>query len=58
MAPFLFRCPRTGLKVQGFVAEDVSDLADDAIVPVTCHACGGLHLVNPKAETAENGRET
>lgn len=50
MGAFLFRCPRTGFKVQGFVADDASDRMDDATVMVSCHACGGLHFVNPKDE--------
>jgi hypothetical protein len=25
MAPFLYRCPNTGYRIQGFVAEEVSD---------------------------------
>ena len=25
MPPFLYRCPNTGYRVQGFVAEDVSE---------------------------------
>ena len=29
MAPFLYRCPNTGQKVQGFVADDPTDGDDD-----------------------------
>ncbi len=46
MAPFLYRCPNTGLRAQGFVAEDVSDDAD-TYESVTCLACQQVHLVNP-----------
>ncbi len=46
MAPFLYRCPNTGLRVQGFVAEDVPDDAD-TYESVTCLACQQVHLVNP-----------
>lgn len=46
MATFLFRCPNTGHKVQGFVAEDVSDDAD-TYEPVTCLICKQVHLVKP-----------
>ncbi len=46
MAPFLYRCPNTGLRAQGFVAEDVSDDAD-TYESVTCLVCQQVHLVNP-----------
>jgi hypothetical protein len=45
VATFLYRCPITGYKVQGFVAEEVSD--DDAFEPVKCIICRRVHLVNP-----------
>ncbi len=53
MTPFLFLCPQTGLRVQGLVAEDTSSLDPDALVPVSCHACGGIHLINPNSETTD-----
>jgi hypothetical protein len=44
---FLFRCPNTGYRVQGFLAEeDFSDDADD-YQAVTCLACKRTHHVNP-----------
>jgi hypothetical protein len=44
---YLFRCPSTGCRVQGFVAEeDFSDDAED-YQAVTCLACKQTHLVNP-----------
>jgi hypothetical protein len=44
---FLFRCPNTGYRVQGFVAEeDFSDDAED-YQAVTCLACKRTHHVNP-----------
>jgi hypothetical protein len=47
MAPFLYRCPNTGYRVQGFVAEeDRSDDPED-YQTVTCLACKQVHLVNP-----------
>jgi hypothetical protein len=46
MPPFLFRCPNTAYRVQGFVAEDASDNAEDHQT-VTCPACQHVHLVNP-----------
>jgi hypothetical protein len=48
MATFLYRCPTTGLKVQGWIAEDVSAEASEATYFTTeCLACRQLHLVNP-----------
>jgi len=44
--PFLYRCPNTGLPVQGFVAEEVLDGAD-SYASITCFACQQVHLVNP-----------
>ena len=38
MPPFLFRCPNTGYRIQGFVAEDASGHTE---------ACQQVHLVNP-----------
>jgi hypothetical protein len=48
MATFLFRCPKTGLRVQGWTADDPSKSDDDRFESVTCHACGQLHFLNPK----------
>jgi len=53
MATFLFRCPNTGLRVQGWVADDASPHSDDAFPDndryeaINCLACQGVHLVNP-----------
>jgi hypothetical protein len=44
---FVYRCPTTGLKVQGHVADDLIDGA--TYESVTCAACGRVHLVNPKS---------
>jgi hypothetical protein len=46
MPPFLYRCPNTGLNVQGFVTDDPTE--DDAFKPITCVVCTRVHLVNPK----------
>ena len=45
---FIYRCPRTGLQVQGQVA---TNHATDCEIyePVTCAACAQVHLVNPKS---------
>jgi len=42
---FLYRCPNTGFRVQGYTFEQTSD--DDAYEPVTCAACTRVHFVNP-----------
>jgi uncharacterized Zn finger protein len=52
MATFLFYCPNTGHQVQGWVADDVfTESGGETYEAVRCHACGQVHLVNPK-----NGR--
>ena len=43
---FIFRCPRTGLNVQGLAEDD--DENGRTFEAVACAACGALHLVNPK----------
>jgi hypothetical protein len=47
MPPFLYRCPNTGMNVQGWVADDPTE-GDDAYEPITCTICTRLHLVDPK----------
>jgi hypothetical protein len=37
-----------GLSVQGWTADDPAERDDERYQPVTCAACGRLHLVNPK----------
>jgi hypothetical protein len=52
MAPFLFRCPRTGQKVQGFTTE--AAMERNELVQVVCHACAGVHFINPKREATRD----
>ena len=47
MAAFLFRCPNTGLLVQGWSESEVAENGT-AFEAITCAACQGAHLVNPK----------
>jgi hypothetical protein len=47
MPVFLYRCPMTGLKVQGWVADDPEAKVDATYEPLTCIACTRVHLVNP-----------
>ncbi len=47
MATFVYRCPKLGLPVQGWTADDPSADGGDAYETVTCTACRQVHLVNP-----------
>jgi len=59
MPPFIFRCPNTGFRVQGFVPDDdASEETDDVFLGVTCLACRSVHFINPKTgKTASEGSE-
>jgi hypothetical protein len=46
MATFLYRCPNTRLRVQGWIADERSQLETQNYEAVNCIACGGVHLVN------------
>jgi len=46
MAVVLFKCPITGFRVQGWIAEEISD-DDENYVSVECLACKQSHMVNP-----------
>lgn len=48
MPPFLFRCPTTGLNVQGWSAEELSEDDAETYESVSCLACQRIHLINPK----------
>lgn len=49
MTTFLFRCPDTGMIVQGRTAGDEqADNGRALYMGVQCLACQKLHLVNPK----------
>jgi len=43
----VYRCPRTGLMVQGWVADEPMS-GGESYESVTCTACGRVHLINPK----------
>lgn len=47
IAPFVYRCPTTGLRVQGWSADEEGPKDGDAYQPATCLACQRVHLVNP-----------
>jgi hypothetical protein len=47
MGNVLFRCPRTGLNVQHWLAEEVGpDVPQCSYETVTCKACTRLHFIN------------
>lgn len=46
MPLFIYRCPSTGARVQGFSPEDVSE-DSHSYEPVTCPVCHQIHHVNP-----------
>ena len=45
MAPFIYRRPNTGLRIQAWAAEEVAQ-NEDVYEPVTCLMCQQVHLVN------------
>ncbi len=47
MGNFLYRCPNTGLLAQGRSESENSE-TEPAFETITCAACQGVHLVNPK----------
>jgi hypothetical protein len=42
----MYRCPRTGLMVQGWIADE--PMSGETYESVTCTACSRVHLINPK----------
>jgi hypothetical protein len=49
MATLIYRCPNTGMNVQGWFADEVAAKADEhAFVSTSCTACAHTHLVNPR----------
>jgi len=56
MATFLYRCPKTRLRVQGWVADEPNQPEKLSYEAMTCLACGGVHLVNPASgRTIDDG---
>ena len=45
---FVYRCPNTGLNVQGRIESELADRDAESYEAVTCMACARVHLVNPK----------
>jgi len=48
MPTILFRCPNTGRRIQGWMADDPIRLDGHSYETVSCSACGQIHLVNPE----------
>lgn len=48
MPAFLFRCPTTGLRVQGWIADDPTERDENSYDAITCAVCTRIHFVNPK----------
>jgi hypothetical protein len=47
MANLIFKCPRTGLNVQHWLAEDAApDDSRGNYDTVVCQACSGIHFIN------------
>ncbi len=47
MPAFVYRCPNTGFRVQGYSPEQTSDNDPNRFEAVTCVMCRQVHLVNP-----------
>jgi hypothetical protein len=58
MATFLYRCPKTRLRVQGWVADEPNQPGKQSYEAVTCLACGGVHLVNTASGKTINEDDT
>ncbi len=46
---FIYRCPTSGHKVQGFTRDNPPAPDDTVYEAVTCTACYRVHLVNPSS---------
>ena len=46
MAAFIYKCPMTGRKVQGWFADEPPANETDSYETVKCLACNQMHLVN------------
>jgi DNA-directed RNA polymerase subunit RPC12/RpoP len=57
MPAFLYRCPRTGMYVQGWIVDDPARYDEKAYEAIACHACGHVHLVNPKTGKVAGDRK-
>ena len=46
MATFIFRCPASGVSVQGWISDDAGSDSENEFVSISCTACRQVHLVN------------
>lgn len=46
MPAFIFRCPNTGLQVQGYTPKEVAE-DSEVYEGILCAMCQRIHLVNP-----------
>jgi hypothetical protein len=46
MFAFVYRCPSTGLNVQGWFTDEPAANETDSYETVKCLACNQLHLIN------------
>jgi hypothetical protein len=46
MSAFVFRCPNTGLQVQGHTANEAAE-DNETYDGILCAVCQRIHLVNP-----------
>jgi hypothetical protein len=53
---FFYRCPNTGLNVQGWSTDEATD-EDDTYQSFQCVACTWVHLINPKTRKLLGERE-
>jgi hypothetical protein len=47
MSPFIYRCPNTGYRVQGYTANEVAQTDPSEYLTVLCTVCQEIHLLNP-----------
>ncbi len=47
MPSFIFRCPHTHYKVQGFVADKDFERNPNIYEPILCAICQHIHLISP-----------
>jgi hypothetical protein len=47
MVTFLYRCPNSGHRIQGYIATEAESGEQDRYESVTCSFCQQVHFVNP-----------
>jgi hypothetical protein len=54
MREFLFRCPNSGLTVQGIAPDEAFDPREEFWIEIECHICGRTHAVDPPSGEVQN----